>query len=121
MDGTTDTLTSLVALQATISGVIVYGLDALKRARWFPWLTAETETVNRWVALGLAVIAAIGIHWDYDATAGVMTITGLSIQSIAAHLAHGVMDIARSWVFQQVIFDVKTSKAIVLQQPNGGQ
>lgn len=52
----------------TAGAAIVYGIQWLKDAGWFPWLTADTKTVNRLVSMALAAVAALGINWAYDAS-----------------------------------------------------
>lgn len=96
MDGSAD----LVTTQVTISAVVVFLLERLKRARWFPWLSAEKEKVTQWVAAALAALAALGIHTEFDATKGVLIISGLTV----AGVLHGGFEVLRSLAFQELIY-----------------
>lgn len=68
--------------QLTVSAVIVFGLQILKKSEWFPWITHQTDKTNRLLAVGLAGLAAIGIHFSFDTVAGVLTISGLKLGTI---------------------------------------
>jgi hypothetical protein len=106
MDPAASTLSSLVATQVTVSALIVYALEYLKKAKWFPWLTMDTKSLNRLVGALLAALAAVGIHAEFNAQAGTLLVTGLT----AWGLMHAFFDLARSWVFQQVIYDAVLDK-----------
>lgn len=67
-----------IGAAAVISFVIAF----LKNQHWFPYLTAETEKLNRYVAIGLSGLAALGINATFDHSHGVLTITGLTLTSI---------------------------------------
>jgi len=91
--------------QVTASAGIVLVLNWLKKSNRFKWLSGETPTLNRWVAIGASFLAAIGIHMTFDKTAGVLTVTGLTLT--------GVLTLAVAWfksyVFQQTIFNMTKS------------
>jgi hypothetical protein len=109
MDPTSSsTLTNLMATQVTMSALIVYFLEWLKQSAWFPWLTAETKTLNRWAAALMALAAAIGIHAEFNPDTGTLLVTGLTMWGIG----HAAFDMARSWIFQQVIYDGVVAKKV---------
>lgn len=74
--------------------VIAVVIEWLKRRSWFPWITASSETVNRWVAAGLAVLASLGVHVEFQAEVGVLTISGLAL----ATLSEIIRDTFITWV-----------------------
>lgn len=93
--------TSELSAHLTTGAVIVYAIEAAKKSTWFPWLHAETKTLNRLVSAVLAAAAAFGIHASFDAVAGTLIITGLTWA--------GVLGAAwawlQQWVLQQIVFD----------------
>jgi hypothetical protein len=87
--------------QLTSSAVVIYAIEALKKSRWFPWLTAETTTVNRIAAVVGSLAAAVGIHYSYDMTAGALLITGLTPSGIS----HGIWHWAQQYAITQLAYD----------------
>jgi hypothetical protein len=72
----------------------------LKKSSWFPWLTAESDKANKAVAAFMAAIAAIGIHYTYDASTATLTLTGISF----AALGHGLWHWLQSYAVQETIY-----------------
>ena len=85
----------------TIGAVIVYALQWLKSAGWFPWLTADTKSISRLVSIGLALVAAIGINWSYDPASGDLLIHGLRWSTV---LLTG-WETLKQFCTQQMIYD----------------
>lgn len=88
--------------QLTLSATIVFLIQLLKSAKWFPWLRAHTDRLNRIVALGLSGVAAIGIHTAYDASldGGTLVISGIGIAAIA----HGLWEWLQSYALQEFVY-----------------
>lgn len=64
--------------QAGFAMLIVYAIQFLKNAGWFPWLTQNTDMANRIVSLVTAVFVAVGIQWSMSGTwqaGGTITLT----------------------------------------------
>ena len=104
---------SQIVSQLTSAALVVYALQWLKRSKLFPWITAETTTLNRWVGAAAAGLSAIGIHLAFTATAGtpgsyVITVTGLTLPNVL----HGVWHWANQYALQQITYDAVTSKAV---------
>lgn len=59
---------------------------ALKLIRANPklaWFTAEMETkVQRWVSVGAAFLAGLGVSYTFDQTSGTLTIVGLTTTAL---------------------------------------
>lgn len=87
--------------QLTSSAVVIYAIELVKRSHWFPWLTAETRTLNRVAAVIGSLIAAVGIHYSYDASAGALVITGLTTWGVA----HGIWHWAQQYAITQLAYD----------------
>lgn len=90
----------LMGAQVTASAVIVYLIQLLKGAKWFPWLDDGAKKVNRFIAIVLAGVGAVGIHTQFDSEAGILTITGLTV----AGIVHGAGEWIRAVVFQELIY-----------------
>jgi hypothetical protein len=63
--------------------IAALAIQALKNSGWATWFNRETGKANLFLSLVVAAIAQAGIHWTYDATAGTLVITGLTMA--AAH------------------------------------
>lgn len=98
--------------QLTLSAIIVWVIEHLKGASWFPVLTPEsTEKFKRVVGAIVAGLAAVGVSYQYDPTLGVLTIKGLTIASIG-NFAWTWM---QNFVMQQGVYHG------VMKKPNGGK
>lgn len=86
--------------QVTLAVITTYLFQWFKKSKWFPWLTVETQKVNRIAGFVIAFGASIGVVATFDHTAGVLTITGLTLQG----LGHGMARFIQQWVFQQVAY-----------------
>ena len=86
--------------QATIAILVPIVFQWIKTRKWFPWITTETQKLNRIVGIAVAFCASIGVVVGFDRTAGVLTITGLT----AAGLMHGGVRFIQQWAFQQASY-----------------
>ena len=87
--------------QVVLGAVVVYVLEWIKRARWVAFITIETKKLNGFLAKAAALLMAVGIHYEFDATAGTLMITGLTI----AGLAHGLWVWLQQVVVQELIYN----------------
>lgn len=77
----------VVTNQVAVAAIASYVLQVLKRTRWFPLLSnASSAAAQRWASAIVALGAAAGIHFAWDTTGGVLTITGLTVAN-GLHLA----------------------------------
>jgi hypothetical protein len=60
------------------AGLMSYLIEWLKQTHLIPWVTASRTTLLRWLNGALAAAVALGIHYTFDAQAGIITITGLT-------------------------------------------
>ena len=93
--------------QLILNAIIVGLMQHLKNSKWFPWLHAESEKLNRWVAIILAGLASLGVHSNFDRASGVLTITGLTTATIVPGIYNWIV----SFISQQVIFKATTNPA----------
>jgi len=61
-------------------------IELLKRSDRFPWLTEHSDVAARAWSMAFAIASTVGIGYAYDQQAGVLTVTGVSPQGIAAFL-----------------------------------
>jgi hypothetical protein len=91
---------------ALVGYIVSAGLERLKAASWFPYLTARTASLNRIVSIVLAAGSVAGIQAAYDG--GTLTISGLTLSGILT----AVIEVGRQWVMQQIIYRVAIEKGI---------
>ena len=101
--------TELITSQLTAAYATSAVLQWLKGKPWFPFANANTAALNRATSMVLALIAAIGLHYTFDAESGVLTISGLT----AANILHTVW----AWV-QQYALTQASYKGLI---KNGGK
>ena len=93
--------TELISSQLAIAYATSSILQWLKHQPWFPFMQANSASINRFFSIIIAFFAAIGIHWvsDWQAADGVMviTISGLTWGSIG----HGLIAWIQQYAFQQ--------------------
>jgi len=71
------TATGGTALMAALA------IQALKNSGWATWFNRETGRANLFLSAVVAAVTSVGIHFAYDATAGTIVITGVTMA--AAH------------------------------------
>jgi hypothetical protein len=79
------------AHQTGIAFATVYAIQLLKNSKRFPWLQAETDTINRTVSLVVAFLTAAGIKFALDGTfdhGWVFTVQVPSIGAVLDTLVH---------------------------------
>lgn len=107
-----DSTVNAVATQVTVSGIVVAAIQWLKSSEWFPWITAETATLNRCLSVAAAAATAVGVHitWNHGALPGsyMIAVTGLTLMGILT----GAFDVLKSLVFQEIIY--RSTKTVPL-------
>jgi hypothetical protein len=87
-----------LSAQITVAVVSTYALQLLKQSKFFPWLTVETQTLNRIAGSIIALLTSVGILVTFSA--GTLMITGLT----PINLAHAAAHFIQQWVMQQVAY-----------------
>lgn len=93
---------SLVSTQLTASAVVVWVIQYLKGAGWLKFMTCDTGKLNRAVSAIFALLTAAGIHTTFDSTAGVLTVTGITL----VNGVHLVWAAAQQFVGQEIIYEM---------------
>lgn len=81
-------------LSLLIAALMPYLLEWLKPKTWFPFIEPAMPQLNRATAIIAAVATALGVGMDFDATAGVLTITGLKAADLARLAATAIANLA---------------------------
>lgn len=92
--------TSTLETQATLAVAMPYLLQWLKGRAWFPFMSYTSGTMNRWMTALIAFLTSLGIHTVYDASAGTILISGLTLAGIAG----GVQHAALQWAGQHFVY-----------------
>lgn len=90
--------------QVTLSGAIIAFTNWLKSYPRFAWITADTERLNRAFAWTLGALAGLHVTWTWDASAGDLSIHGLTLANVATALWTSAFGAGRSILFQQGLF-----------------
>lgn len=93
-------LPDLVVSQVTYATLVVMVVQWLKKTRFAPFISYETDVLNKMIAALLAAVAAVGIHVQYDGSAHTLLLTGFSFVA----LGHGLWHFFQSFAFQEVIY-----------------
>jgi hypothetical protein len=90
---------SELGTQASLAVLVSFAMQRLKASKYFPWLSGETERLNRVVALVIAFLSGFGIFvvWDHH---GTLTISGLTAANLFHAATHGI----EQWAFQQTAY-----------------
>jgi len=89
-----------LSAQITVAVVSTYALQLLKQSRFFPWLTVESQTLNRIAGSVIAFLTSVGILVTFNHAAGILTISGLTV----ANLLHAGSHFVEQWAMQQVAY-----------------
>src|SRR5882724_6011885 len=95
MDATTNVVLTQVTVSTIFSGVLAY----LKKAKWAPFVTQHSATINHVYLLVASASAALGIHTVWDSSTHSLLITGLSLATIA----HGAWEWMKEWTVQYLV------------------
>jgi hypothetical protein len=85
----------------TTSAMSVAIIQWLKNTKWVPFINQHSAGINRMVGWGSALLSATGLHYTFDAHTGTLTLTGLTLMTIA----HAVWDTTKSYAFNWLIYN----------------
>lgn len=98
--------------QFTGAAMIVWIIQGLKNAGWFPHMTVDTVKVNRFISALAALATASALHWNWDATTASLTISGLTVINVT----HFAWAAAQQFVGQEMIYQLIYAPKTVIQQ-----
>jgi membrane-associated HD superfamily phosphohydrolase len=90
----------MLSSQIGAAGLSVYAIQWLKNTNKIAWVGAGTDKLNRVLSALLAALSVVGVSVQFDQTAGVLTISGLTVASVVALGWNWVTQ----FVFQEVIY-----------------
>lgn len=90
----------------TSAAIVVWGLNKLKAASWFPLLQKDWTTLNRGASVVLAFFVAQGIAYAWDSTSRVLTITIPTLSVLLLNVWHWI----GQYVMQETLFQVTKPK-----------
>lgn len=109
-------VSNIVMTQFTSSAVVVWLMQKLKSASWFPFLQHGRATVSRLFSIGVAFFVAIGIGYTWNTnSSGIHTLT-LTIPGLWG-LAVGVWHWLNQFVLQETVYQATVNKISVTTQP----
>jgi len=96
---------NIVVTQVSSAATVVYIIQRLKTAKWFPWLQHEGQV---WAKRGLSLVAAFGVHtgishvWNAGEVPGghvlIITIPPLTVVAI------GLWHWSNQYIMQELIY-----------------
>lgn len=110
---------NIVVTQVSSAAVVVYALQRLKTARWFPWLQNEGQV---WLKRGLSLAAAFGIHtgisyvWNAGTAPGVAHVLLINIPP-ASEIMIGLWHWANQFIMQELIYQGTANKVVMATPP----
>lgn len=107
----------LVTSQLAGAALLAYLLQWLKATRLVPFISEHTKGINRALTGIMSLAASIGIHYNFDSTAGILTIGGLHAGSIL----HGLWAWAQQWAFQQGAADMIFTRQVAKETAEADQ
>ena len=112
-------VSNVLATQFTSSAVVVYLMQKLKNASWFPLVQQGRATLNRIVSIVAAFAVAVGVSWSWslDKASGTHTlvISGLSIYAVG----HGLWHWLNQYALQETIYQTTSNKISLTTAPAG--
>ena len=103
-------VSNLPVSEFTMSAVVVYVLQVLKNAKWFPWLKAKAVAANRTASIVLAFLGSVWTQWTWtmDPTTHTHTlvIAGLSWGAVGLALWHWL----NHYAMQETIYQVAANR-----------
>lgn len=87
-------MNSDISTQIAAAAALSFVINLLKSSKSLPWISKESERLNRLVALLGSGLVSLGLHAHFDHQAGTLLITGISLQAIALGLWHWLTQFA---------------------------
>ena len=102
---------TILANQIGVSALMVYALEAVKKAPWFPWITAHTDNLNRVIAFTVAFLTSIGFSINISGnwqTGGTLLVSLPSAGVLISVLMHSMTQAGIQEAFYQTVVKKET-------------
>jgi hypothetical protein len=110
-------ISNIAMTQFTSSAVVVWGMQRLKSAKWFPFLQHGQAWVSRAWSLGAAAIVEIGISYTWNKNPDGTHSLILVIPTLAA-LGYGLWHWVNQFCLQEVLYQATVNKVSLTSTPS---
>lgn len=106
-----DSSASIVITQFTSSAIVVFIINKLKAAKWFPLLQKDWTWMNRTFSIIAAFLVAQGIHWVWTPDTRVLAITIPTLWGFVTGVWHWI----NQYVSQEALHQITKPKTVFVQ------
>lgn len=111
-------ISNVVMTEFTASAVVVYVMQQLKSAKWFPLVEEGRAILNRLISIGTAAFVAVGISWSW--TKNPQGTHDFLIQNIGMWaVIHGFWHWLNQYCLQETIYQATTNKPAITHDSAG--
>jgi hypothetical protein len=110
-----NSVSNIFITQFTSSAVVVWLIQKLKNASWFPWLQHGQATVSRLFSMAAAAAVAIGINYTWNPQTRGLLIT---IPTVSALLL-GAWHWLNQFVLNETVYQATVNKVSITTRPTG--
>jgi hypothetical protein len=89
--------------QGGVGVIFVYLLEWLKKSNWFPWVSQNSGTLNRWIGLAIAFGTSVGVKAVAEGTSQTGWHIALTIPPLAV-MVDTLVHAATQFGEQQVLY-----------------
>lgn len=97
---------NVLATQVTAGAIIAFVTNWMKNSKYMPWITQETKTISRLVAVVLSAATAVGVNVVWNGTDHTLLISGLTLYGIVG----AFWALAKQYAFQHLAGQVMYSQ-----------
>ena len=87
------------------AAVIPYLIEGVKKSSWFPWLTTETERLNRLLGIAVALAVTAGLTYTWEPTTRTLTMQIPTLWQAGQTFWHAAVQ----WGLQQYVYKTSVS------------
>jgi hypothetical protein len=114
---TANSVSNIFMTQFTSSAVVVYIMQKLKNAKWFPILEHGQATVSRLFSIGAAGAVAMGINYTWNPQTRGLLITLPTLYGALVGAWHWLNQFA----LQETVYQATVNKISITTQPKSGE
>lgn len=113
--GQVNSVSNIFVTQFTSSAVVVWLIQKLKNASWFPWLQHGQATISRLFSMVAAAAVAIGINYTWNPTTRGLLITIPTTYGLAVGAWHWL----NQFVLNETLYQATINKVSITTRPSG--